>query len=129
MYAADRDALICDMAEYYHVLEWRELPLKTAAALAAGLRDDSRSMMGLSKSKVSSDTLLKALMVDRLGLLVWAKTKDAQKGRNKPKSIIDSILRSDEQQTEKKAKVKSNTAAFKSGADFEAARARILKGG
>ena len=119
-------ALICDMAEYYHVLEWRELPLKTAAALAGGLRDDSRSMMALSKSKMTSDTLLKALMVDRLGLLVWAKTKDGQKNKNKPKLILDTLLHSDEPE---KKKVKSDTKAFASGADFEAARARILKGG
>ena len=29
------DELICDMAETYHVLNWRELPLKTAAILAS----------------------------------------------------------------------------------------------
>ena len=28
------DELICDMAETYHVLNWRELPLKTAAIAA-----------------------------------------------------------------------------------------------
>ena len=119
-------ALICDFAEYYHVLDWRGLPLTTAAALAAGLREDSRSMMALSKSKVSSDTLLRALMVDRLSLLVWAKTKDAQKGKNRPKSIIDSILRATEEPAKQKPKL---TQGFATGADFEAARARILQGG
>lgn len=128
MIHASETALICDMAEYYHVLDWRELPLKTAAALAAGLREDSRSVIGLSKSKVSSDTMLKALMVDRLGLLVWAKTKDAQKGKNKPKSIIDTILHSDEPAKAKKIR-NSDTKAFTSGAAFDAARAQILKGG
>ena len=115
-------ALICDFAEYYHVLDWRGLPLKTAAALAAGLREESRSMMRQTDSKVSTDTMLKALMVDRLGLLVWAKSKDALKGKNRPPSIIDIMLRPDEP-FDKKAK------AFATSAEFEAARARIMKGG
>lgn len=115
-------ALICDFAEYYHVLDWHGLPLQTAAALASGLREDSRSMMRLTKSKVSSDTMLKALMVDRLGLLVWAKSKDAQKNKNRPPSILDIMLRSDEPADKK-------TKAFATSAEFEAARARLLKGG
>jgi len=30
---------------------------------------------------------LLALAVDRLGVLIWQKTKDGQKGRNRPKPI------------------------------------------
>jgi len=42
MIATDEDALVCDLAETYHVLDYRMLPLKTAAALASGLRSDAR---------------------------------------------------------------------------------------
>lgn len=42
MIATDEDALICDLAETYHVFDYRGLPLKTAAALASGLRNDAR---------------------------------------------------------------------------------------
>jgi hypothetical protein len=42
MLSTDRDALICDMAETYHVYDMRALPTKTVATLACGLREDSR---------------------------------------------------------------------------------------
>lgn len=121
MVSASETALICDFAEYYHVLSWRELPLKTAAALAGGLREDSRSVMLMSKTRVSPGTLLQALMVDRLSLLVWMKTKDGEKNRNRPKSILEVMLKQDEPK-ERKAET------FESGADFEAARKKLLKG-
>ena len=60
-------------------------------------------------------------MVDRMGLLVWMKTKDATKNKNRPKSILEAMLKHDEPE-EKKAET------FDSGADFEAARKKLLKG-
>ncbi|MBO7722484.1 MAG: hypothetical protein J6S27_01735 [Thermoguttaceae bacterium] len=32
MVREDETALICDLAETYHILDWRALPLRTAAA-------------------------------------------------------------------------------------------------
>ena len=74
--------LICDFAETYHILDWRTLPLTTAAALSVGLRDNSRVKMKLAGVEAGQDTLLLAAIVDRLSLLWWAKTKDAESGRN-----------------------------------------------
>lgn len=91
MLAADTDALICDLAETYGILEYRALPARLLATLAVGLREDSRIKMRLSGASVPADTLLAAAMVDRLGLLVWAKTQDAQKGRNRPRSILSML--------------------------------------
>lgn len=119
MLTTSETALICDFAEYYHVLNWQELPLKTAAALAAGLREDSRSMMAMSKSKVTQDTLLKAMMVDRLSLLAWMKTKDAEKNRNRPSSVVELLTRPEPVR---------ETESFDSGAEFEAEREKLLKG-
>ena len=45
MIRLDRDALICDLAETYHIYDMRSLPLQTVATLSAGLRDDSRIKM------------------------------------------------------------------------------------
>lgn len=39
MVAVDEEALICDFAETYNILDWRELPCRTAAILASGLRN------------------------------------------------------------------------------------------
>lgn len=118
MIRADEDALICDFAETYQVFNYKGLPVKLAATLAAGLREDSRIKMALSDMKVSPDTLLLAAIADRLGIIVWQSTKDAEKGRNRPKSIIESLQPK-----------QTDVSAFASGEDFIKAREEILKGG
>ena len=89
MLAYDREALICDLAETYHILDYKSVPVEVLSILAAGLRDDSRIKVKMSGSKITLDRLLMARMVDSLALLVWSKTEDAQKGRNKPKMITE----------------------------------------
>jgi len=117
MVAAGEEDLICDFAEVYHILDWRGVPVKLAATLAAGLPEKSRSIRRLTGQKCSMETLLLAAITDRLSLLVWAKTKDAQKGRNRPQMITDSLLVN----TEKK-----NIEAFADVNSFEAARQRFF---
>ena len=119
MVRADETALSCDFAEYYHVLDWRALPLKTAAALAAGLRDDSRVKSHMAGITVDPQTQMLAAAVDRLGLLVWMKTKDATKGRNRPKSLLEELMK----------KPEDVAMLFDSPELFEAARKRIMKEG
>ena len=87
MLAVDRTALICDLAETYGILDYKVLPVETLAALSVGLRENSRIKMKLSGAKVKPDFLLLAAAVDRLSLLVWSKTKDAEKGRKREKFI------------------------------------------
>ncbi len=92
MMAADKDALICDLAETYHVLDYRALPVETLAALACGLGPNSRSKRRLSGAEVDANTLLLAIIADRLGLLVWAKTEDGAREQNRPPSIAAELL-------------------------------------
>ena len=121
MVATDETALICDFAETYHILDYKGLPLRLAAALASGLRDGSRIKMAMSGATVESDTALLAAAVDRLSLLVWSKTKDAEKGRNKPKSMLAMLLKDDGP--------KDDLEKFDTAEEFEAARKRIIQGG
>ena len=88
------------------------------ATLAAGLREDSRSAMSLSGMRVSPHDLLIAAAVDRLSLLVWSKTKDAEKGRKRPKSIVEAITKEDNKEI----------ITFASAEEFEEARRRIING-
>lgn len=113
------DELTCDMAQYYHIIDYRGLPVKTLAALACGLPEDSRVMRKLSGAKTTPLLTLLAAIADRLGLLVWFQTKDGQKGRNRPKSILSELMK----ETEEKPQ------SFETPEDFEAERARILRGG
>ena len=101
--------LICDFAETYHILNYRELPLKTAALLLSGLKPDSRVMMAETNQKLPFDTMLLASIADSLKLLVWARTEDAAKGRNRPKLILDSLFSKQK---------KEELITFRSGEEF-----------
>lgn len=92
MINTDEDALICDMAETYGVLEIYELPVTTLATLACGLRADSRIMLKLRGQSIADSTLLLASAVDRLSFLAWAQTEDARRGKNRPNSIVMAML-------------------------------------
>lgn len=92
MIASDEDALICDLAETYQIYDYRSLPPSVIATFSIGLRDNSRIKLKMSGNKYPLETILLASAVDKLSLLVWAKSKDAEKGRNRPHSIVESLL-------------------------------------
>ena len=117
MIRVDENALICDLAETYQIYNYRQMPPSTVAIFCMGLRDDSRIKMKLGGAKVSPNILLLSGIVDRLNLLVWAKTEDGRKGRNKPKSILEDLYSKE-----------SEVSAFASGKDFEEERQRIIEG-
>lgn len=71
MIAADEDALICDLAETYHILDYKALPLRLAATLAAGLPLYSRSKSGDSCRGADLRLLICARAADRLGEIEW----------------------------------------------------------
>lgn len=87
-----RDELICDLAETYRIYSLQGLPARMLATLAVGLRDDSRIKMLMRGEKYPLSTLLSAATLDRLSLLLWAQTQDAQDGKNQPKSILSILL-------------------------------------
>ena len=88
MIRTDENALICDFAETYHILDYRALSLKTAAALASGLSENSRIMMKITGQRIDTKTALLAGILDRLTTLVWFQTVDGHKGRNRPESVL-----------------------------------------
>lgn len=52
--------------------------------------------MKISESKITLDQMLYASILDGLNFLAWTKTKDASKGRNKPKSILTALTSGEE---------------------------------
>ena len=112
MIREDETALICDLAETYGVLDWRALPLKTAAALSAGFRDNSRIKMKIAGMNADQETLLLAAAVDRLNLLLWAKTKDGLAGRNAPESIYEKLTSRPEDNKDDEYTVYDSAEAF-----------------
>ena len=97
MLRADRDALICDLAETYGVLDHRALPAKTLAVLAAGLREDSRSKMNLSGRKAARAEMLLAAAVDGLNRITWLLSGVCPHEGEGPKSILRAILQEGEE--------------------------------
>lgn len=71
MIRTDADALTCDFAEVYHILDWRGLPMRLAATLAAGLGEESRIRMAQEGMRVPMRTLLLSTAVDTLQLIAW----------------------------------------------------------
>lgn len=97
MLALDRDAVICDLAETYGVLDFRALPVTLAATLAQGLPDKSRIKRKISGAGADTETALLAIIADRLGHLAWMISEDGSKGKNHPKSILSTILGGDDE--------------------------------
>lgn len=93
MAVLDEAALICDFAETYHIYDWRSLPARYAAILACGLRPDSRIMLKISGTTAPINTMLLATIADATRMQVWQQTKDGQRRRNAPKSLLELITK------------------------------------
>lgn len=117
MVRTDEDALACDMAETYGVLDWRALPLGTAATLAGGLPDSARVRLAAAGARADTQTLLLAMLADTARVIQWMLSEDGQKGRNRPQSVLRKITGSDE-----------DARGYTSPAAFEAALRRARGG-
>ena len=118
MLELDEDALICDLAETYHILDYRSLPLKLVATLSVGLRDNSRIKLLASGMRVPQDTLLLASIADRVEMFRYGFSDAAKSGKNPPALIVDALVGG----TQKKP---SGVTKFRTPEEFEAALARL----
>lgn len=119
MIKVDEEALICDLAEIYQIYDYKQLPPLVVAVFSCGLRDNSRIKMKLSGQLVPLETLLLAGVSDKLSLLLWSKTKDGQKGNNRPGSILKTLTTNESKEKEE--------VVFNSGKEFEEERKALLK--
>lgn len=115
----DEDAMICDFAETYQIYDYKSLPLRMAGIFACGLRENSRIMMKLSGSKINADQTLLALIADNTRTLAWLNSTDGIKGINRPKSLIEALIREEKE---------SSIETFESGQDFDDEWKRLTGG-
>ena len=118
MAARDADELDCDFAEIYGIIDRRSVPPAKAAVLAGGLFSSDRSTRMKRKhtgQRVSLTEWLLADLADSARLLVWSKTKDAEKNRNRPESILAKLIDGPEEE---------RSEAYENAEEFEAERAR-----
>lgn len=116
MIKIDEDALYCDFAETYHILDFRKLEADQAARLAAGLRGNSRIRAKAGGLDQTLDTYLSGLQVDLLRGISWGLSDSKKKSKNPPEPIVANFV------IKKKAEVRS----FSSIDELRAARKRIL---
>ena len=112
MLALDRDAVICDFAETYHVLDVWALPVPLMAALASGLREDSRIKMKMAGFRPLPIQAVLARMSDEVTMFRYGFTEDAKNGKDCPVLLSDLMYPKED---------KNKTKGFDSGEDFLAA--------
>ena len=118
MIAADKDAVICDLAETYHIYDYRALPVTLLATLCCGLRENSRIRMKLEELHPVPVEFMVARAADDIAAIRYALT--AKKGDETPEFYTDLIL----------GKVKQKKASgFATVEDYERAKQEILSGG
>jgi hypothetical protein len=115
----DEEALICDLAETYGIFDYESLPVQTVATLSIGLRGDSRIKLAAAGRKLGTTDALLATIADYLAMIFWTKTKDGQKGRNRPKSIREALENGNKKDNE--------IVGFESVEEFEQAREALLE--
>ena len=119
MLRADRDGLICDLAETYGVFDMKALPIQTVAALAAGLREESRIKMHLTGRKATRVETLLAAVLDGVNRITWLLSAVCPHEGEGPKSVLRAILGQEGPQGNEAATV------FTSPEDFERTWAQL----
>lgn len=79
--------MICDLAEYYHILNYRELSSDLVATLILGLSENSRTKRFFSNTIATIEQIMLAHIADNLRFISWTKTKNA-KGKYNEKSFV-----------------------------------------
>lgn len=115
---------MCDLAETYHILNYRERPASLIATLANGLPSDSRCSRKIEGRKLSTLELLNASVLDACNMILWTKTEDATKGVNRPNSVLQ-VLEGRNDSTE----AGSDVMRFTDITAFEEARKQAIEKG
>ncbi len=119
MIAIDEDALRCDLAEIYRIYDYKSLPALLVATFSVGLRDDSRIKMKMSGAKAPLNTIILALLTDRLGNMIWSLSEDGRNGVNRPVQLLEII---------NGAKIENNSdiKVFDTPEEYEKARKKLI---
>lgn len=107
--------MICDLAETYHIYNYRGVPGRLLGILASGLRSDSRCVQAIAGQMVDDQTMILAQISDQLSMLGWNG-----KGQ-RPEMLTERLM------TKKDKKHDAGLVTFENGAAFEKHRAELLE--
>jgi hypothetical protein len=116
---AYKKEIICDLAQYYNIYDYHAYRPSYIYILVDGLQENSRFKLKINGMKTTTETMLSAISCDYLAKLWWAKTEDAEHGRNKPISILSQLLDDNVDKSEKDG--------FNSVEEFNDARSQLLR--
>jgi hypothetical protein len=122
MLEIDESAVICDLAETYHIYDYRAYDASYIALLVTGLGPNSRIFKKMSGVDVDTTDLLLARIFDQINTLLWSYTEDGQKNCNHPESLVDLMTGQGKDKSEKEI------VGFDTVEQFEIERQKILKG-
>lgn len=118
----DKDALLCDLAETYHIYDYKSLPCRMVAAFSCGLRENSRIKMKMAGIDPIPEQILMAAIADGTRTTAWLQSKDGTTGENRPKSLL-AMMMGEESQGSK------DICTFASGEEFDREWQRLTGGG
>lgn len=85
------DELAADFLRLYGITDWRALRPSRAASLCQAMVSQPESWTHRAMNPhwrwADPAVAMQALQADYLALLVWMRSKDGQKGRNRPKPL------------------------------------------
>lgn len=111
MITLDEEALICDLAETYHIYNYRELRPSLVGVLACGLREDSRIALKQAGLNVSPENMMLAMIIDKLEIQSHQLARlSGIKHLPKPVSLVDAL---------RNKKKKDSNITFDSGEGFD----------
>lgn len=108
--------MICDLAETYHIYDYKGVPGRLLGTLVAGLGVNSRVYQKLAGQIVPTSILVEALIVDELRKIVYLL--DGNKKSKIPESMAEKLMIPDESAREE--------LMFDTPEDFEKARKALL---
>lgn len=114
------DELICDMAEYYRIYDYRKYDALYIATLTFGLRRNSRVMMRLAEYKYTTSERMSFLIYDAVNWIKWSRSQAAQEPNATPPESLYHLLVEAETNSEK-------VQSFDTIDDFEAERRKRLE--
>lgn len=111
------DLMICDLAETYGILDYKQIKPNILAVLVMGLPQDSRIMRKITKAKLGFKDSVLALIFDALQVIAY--NQGHKKGAKRPESLYKKLT------TEPK---KDEYMTFTSPEEFERWRKEHING-
>ena len=74
----DKDALLCDLAETYHIYDYKSLPCRMVATFSCGLRENSRIKMKMAGIDPIPEQILMAAIADGTRMTIGDGTEKSK---------------------------------------------------